>query len=224
LGFDFPFGLLRALVNQQTWQEFVRGFHERYSDPTESRRVCREVSRCSELKRTTDDESHTPFSPHNLRLFRQTYYGIHDLLYLLVSNGEAGVLPMQNAGTRAPWILEACPASTLKQERLYWPYKGKTAERRQNREQILGRLQAHTPLSVPDRSVVSAILNDPGGDALDSVIAALATFRALEEPESLAVDPLPQSVCGGGICVRVVLANSRRDARFGVLGCNCDTL
>ncbi|GAF97778.1 unnamed protein product, partial [marine sediment metagenome] len=104
-GLDFPFGLPRALVKQGSWDDFVLSFPDNYSSPEEFRRVCRVAAGDSELKRVTDLESHTPFSPYNLRLYRQTYFGIRDVLHPLVRDHLAYVLPMQSALPDRPWIL-----------------------------------------------------------------------------------------------------------------------
>jgi hypothetical protein len=180
-GFDFPFGLPRELVAQDSWQGFVLSFPEFYASPEALRRFCREAAGGRELKRGTDQESNTPFSPYNLHLYRQTYYGIRDVLHPLVRDRLACVLPMQPARPGRPWVLEICPASTLKREGLYRyrPYKGGAGAPRTNRAIILDRLQAVAPLSIPQQAVRSAILEDRGGDALDSVVAALAVLRAL---------------------------------------------
>lgn len=122
------------------------------------------------------------FVPYNLRLYRQTYFGLRDVLYPLVRDGRASVLPMQRAQPDRAWLLEICPASTLKREGMYWPYKGKMDEHRTARASILERLEATGTLSIPAPAVRSAVLEDRGGDALDSVIAALAAFRALRAP------------------------------------------
>jgi hypothetical protein len=188
-GFDFPFGLPEALVKQHTWEDFVLRFPEEYPSPEEFRCVCREAAGGTELKRVTDCKSQTPFSPYNLRLYRQTYFGICDLLHPLVRDATACPLPMQSVRPDRPWVLEVCPASTLKHEGLYQPYKGKTAERRVGRARILETLEEHSALSAPAQTVRSEIVEDRGGDALDSVIAALATFRALGAPALLAAGP-----------------------------------
>jgi len=69
-GLDFPFGLPRALVKEASWEEFVRAFPDRYSTPEEFRDVCQRASCGVELRRATDRESRTPFSPYNLRVYR----------------------------------------------------------------------------------------------------------------------------------------------------------
>lgn len=181
-GLDFPFGLPRELVVQDSWLGFVLSFPEFYASPEALRRFCREAAGGRELKRVTDRESQTPFSSYNLRLYRQTYYGIHDVLHPLVRDDLACVLPMQPGRPDRSWVLEICPASTLKREGLYEPYKGKTDTHRASREVILDQLQVIAPLVIPRQAVRAAILEDRGGDALDSVVAALAVLRALRDP------------------------------------------
>jgi hypothetical protein len=182
-GFDFPFGLPRELVPQDGWDDFVLSFPEAYVSPEAFRRLCWEDAERCELRRVTDQDSKAPLSPYNLRLYRQTYYGIHDVLHPLVRDRLVCVLPMQPMCPDMPWVLEICPASTLKREKLYGyrPYKGRADTCRANRKVILGRLRAAS-LMIPERVVRSTILEDRGGDALDSVVAAWAVFRALHYP------------------------------------------
>jgi hypothetical protein len=177
-GLDFPFGLPRKLVKTGAWEGFVLSFPDQYVSPEVFRETCRAATGGSELKRLTDRESRTPFSPYNLRLFRQTYYGLRDVIAPLVRNKSACVLPMQTPVLDKPWVVEICPASTLKREHLYWPYKGKSREHREGREHILGAIEQMASLSVSD-VLRPQILDDAGGDALDSIIAAFAVFRAL---------------------------------------------
>jgi hypothetical protein len=178
-GLDFPFGLPRRLVAEETWEEFIRVFSSRYPDAERFRRACLRATRGAELRRLTDRESRTPFCVYNLRLFRQTYFGIRDLLAPLVRGRRVRVLPMQHASAGIPSILEICPASTLKRAGLYAPYKGATLPHRRARGRILGALEAQGVLSIPRRAVRAALLDDRDGDALDSVVAACATARAL---------------------------------------------
>ncbi len=88
---------------------------------------------------------------------------------------------MQTPLPDRPWVLEICPASTLKREFLYWPYKGKSPEHTSAREHILESIEQTAPLSVP-KALRLVILDDPGGDALDSLVAAFAVCRALRDP------------------------------------------
>jgi hypothetical protein len=185
-GADFPFGLpdkvIQELFKVVTWAEFVRDFYETFSSPENFRKTCWKAAGSSELKRITDKYSKTPFSPYNLRVCYQTYYGIHDILYPLVSADRARVLPMQSVERGKTIIIEICPASTLKQlekqpngKNLYKTYKGK--EYRNQRLQIVDALMKTNLISIPD-SIRTIALNDNGGDALDSIIAAYSTFYA----------------------------------------------
>ena len=182
-GFDFPFGLPGAIVGAATWDDFVRTFAERYPDALTFRRTCFSQARGRELRRKTDRNASTPFAAYNLRIYRQTYVGVRDLLARLVAEGIASVLPMQPPDGDRAWVIEICPASTLKALGLYralgQPYKGRSADARQTREWILGRLEADASLQIEDPVTREVAIVDHGGDALDSLIAALATAWAL---------------------------------------------
>jgi hypothetical protein len=191
-GLDFPFGLPQALVQATDWTSFLAAFPERYPSPLKFRLAWLAAGGSGEMKRLTDRESRTPFSPGNLRLYRQTYFGLRDLLGPLVREQAACVLPMQPVRADRAWLMEICPASTLKRARLYRPYKGghtpsERAQRAVARARILDELEASGPLSVPEK-VRAAALADPDGDALDSILAALATFQALMRPAGLGAE------------------------------------
>ncbi len=179
VGLDFPFGLPRALMDAPDWPSFVRQFAGRFRSPEDFRGWCRSRSGGQELKRRADVETRTPFSPYNLRLYRQTYWGISALLAPLLVRGQAVAVPMQPAVPHLPWLLEACPASLLKRRGLYIPYKGAGAGARAARAHILERLQAESRLREPPERLRDRILEDPGGDALDAVVAGLAAARAV---------------------------------------------
>ena len=125
-GFDFPFSLPAPLIKETTWEDFVLEFPKRYRNFEVFHEACRRSNGGHELKRKTDTEAHTPFSRYNLRLFKQTYYGISKVLSPLVREKSACVLPFQEPVAGKPWILEVCPSSTLKHlmERGVPSYKG----------------------------------------------------------------------------------------------------
>jgi hypothetical protein len=195
-GFDFPFGVPAAFVKEPSWEEFIQNFPKRFDSAGKFRKWCRERSEQGEPKRRTDRETKTPFAPSNLRLYRQTFYGIRDLLSPVVRDETACILPMQEHHQDRAWLLEICPASTLKRDGIEaglegFPgkYKGRSSDHRAARERILRHLEErHRLLIAPepglgsdspsDESLRSRILENPGGDALDSVIAALAAWRA----------------------------------------------
>ncbi|MCZ6627652.1 MAG: DUF429 domain-containing protein [SAR324 cluster bacterium] len=181
LGLDFPFGLPWELVRRHgSWEDFLRGFAARHASPRAFRDHCRERDGGRELRRQTDKEARTPFSPYNLRMFRQTYYGIRDLLAPLVAAGAVCVPPMQPLRAGKPWLLEICPASTLKRMGRYRPYKGKASSHRAMRGEILAHLE-HSGLVLSSPSLGRKIAEDKGGDALDAVIAAFTAWRLLRD-------------------------------------------
>jgi hypothetical protein len=67
-GLDFPFGLPRRLVEEASWLEFVLSFPKRHHSPEAFREACRAATGGAELKRVTDRETGTPFSPYNRQL------------------------------------------------------------------------------------------------------------------------------------------------------------
>ncbi|MDI6890439.1 MAG: hypothetical protein QMC83_05785 [Thermodesulfovibrionales bacterium] len=184
-GLDFPFGLPRCLFYENSWEEFILSFPEKYPNQDIFRDICYKLAGNSEIKRVTDKENSTPFSPYNLRLYKQTYFGIRGVLHPLVRNHLVCVLPMQRIKSGKPWILEVCPASTLKRENLYFPYKNK--RHKKVREHILKEIEAKGVLSIQSSRIRSEIADDDEGNALDSIIAAFATFRALLSPFRLFV-------------------------------------
>jgi len=176
IGLDFPLGLPRQLIAERQWTPFIRSFPAHYATPQDFRRACFTTAHERELKRVTDVETRAPFSPYNLRLYRQTYYGLHDVISPLVRDRSVCVLPLQPARSGAPRLIEICPASTLKRMELYIPYKGKSIEQREARALIWRSLQREG-LKLAGR-LKPVVLADPEGDALDSIIAAWATYRA----------------------------------------------
>lgn len=183
-GLDFPFGLPKRVVKANNWEEFVLSFSDYYTDPEQFRIACRTASCGPELKRATDIKAETPWCAYNLRLYKQTYYGIRDVLAPLIREQLVCVLPMQNISPNIPWLFEICPASTVnKKLGITSSYKGGTKEKHKEkylvRERILHQMEETGDLVIPDSNLRSRILSNRHGDALDSVIAAFATFRAL---------------------------------------------
>jgi len=188
-GFDFPFGLPAALVDEESWLPFVLAFPETYGSADAFRQACREAAGGRELKRLTDQEAKAPLSAYNLRLFRQTYYGIRDLLHPLVRHDAARVLPMQEAVPEKPRLLEICPACTLKEAGLYRrSYKGREVAKCEARIRIVEALEERGAVTLDDATRLK-VIDDAGGDALDSVVAALAAAKAVRDSERPAFDP-----------------------------------
>lgn len=182
-GFDFPFGLPKELVKQTRWEEFILTFPDEYRNANDFRRICFSKAGNRELKRVTDIQNRAPFSPYNIRLYRQTYYGLTEIIYPLVRDNLGCILPMQRPKKGKPWVLEVCPASTLKAEGLYRVYKnkGRSGDHYNVRRHIFSSIQTTGQLKLADSDMIDMILADHKGDALDSVVAAFAAFRALKK-------------------------------------------
>lgn len=184
-GLDFPFGIPWAIIekfNYENWLGFIAGFPKEFNSPHDFQHHCKEVTGRREAKRTTDLESRTPLSPYNLRLFKQTYFGITGILYPLLREGRACVIPMQPIVDDRPLLLEICPRSTLVKEQIAAKqYKGKTSAHGKNRRHVLDSLQ-DKQVVIPNHKLRRLILKDAGGDALDSVIAAYAVAKSLLIP------------------------------------------
>lgn len=198
VGCDFPFSLPAATLDAPSWVEFAAGFEARFPTPEHFRHYGDEIVRRAKADgqratRRTDQEARTPFAPHNLRIYRQTYYGIRDLLAPLSASGTAGILPMQPWRDGQTSVVEVCPASLLKPTGLYAPYKGRESVHRQQRERIFDYAQ-NNGITLTDESLRRTVLEDTEADALDSLLCALATWRAL--PDLNASAEYPYSVEG----------------------------
>lgn len=174
IGCDFPFSLARSMIRHDSWDAFAAAFGVDYPQPEALFAAGRDAG---SPYRQTDREARTPFAPCNLRIYRQTYYGIRDLLAPLATTDRARILPFHDPASGLPGLIEVCPASLLKARGWYIPYKG--PDRRPARAWLLDRLiENDIVIPTPFRD---AMLDDPEGDALDSVIAAVCTARAIEQ-------------------------------------------
>ncbi len=184
-GLDFPFSLPRQLIPESRWEDFVAGFARRHPTPESFREHCNARGGGRELKRRTDIEARVPFSAYNLRLYRQTYWGIREVLHPLIADDAARVIPIQTPSAGRPGIAEICPASILKREGLYGSYKGRGAAPREARESIVEQLIERRLLRRPGPPIHALLLDDPGGDALDAVIAAIGAARVIADPQAM---------------------------------------
>lgn len=174
-GLDFPFSLHHQNLENLNWRDWVSGLSQFDDAQTFKDAFVDE-------RRRTDLNAKTPFSPLNLRLFRQTFHGIRDVLLPLSST--CAVLPFDETEPDKTWLLEICPASLLKKEKLYLSYKGKSEPQRQNRETIWTEIKRRASCSstklIDERAFV-----DTEGDALDALLAAICVVRALQPSQSL---------------------------------------
>jgi hypothetical protein len=186
-GIDVPFGLPAELVDASTWSAFAEAFPNGADGPTEWAEACRDRAETLdrdrvELKRATDEETGAPFSPYNLRMRSGTYYAIGSVLAPLVAGDDASVLPMLPPNPGVVWLLEACPAVTLDRLDLDAEgYKDDDEAAEEARASIVDAL-AEGPATIPP-AVRETAIEEPDGDALDAVLAAVGTTMALEREE-----------------------------------------
>ncbi|MDE2899560.1 MAG: hypothetical protein OXN15_00825, partial [Chloroflexota bacterium] len=167
-GCDFPFSLPRELIAAESWAEFVAEFPARFGTADQFRERCLaaaiKLTGRKELKRTTDIEARAPFGPYNLRIYKQTYYGINDVLRPLVADNLVNVPPLHYSEDDAPWVMEVCPASTLKASGLYGSYKDARGSI-EARENILLGLKDSGRVTFSDGDVRQRVIADAQGDA-----------------------------------------------------------
>jgi hypothetical protein len=178
VGCDFPFSLPRNIIATRTWKSFALRYAAEFADAESFRSIMRSRHDAIEHKRMTDRIAGTPFNSYNLRLYRQTWWGITGVVSPLVRAGRAIVRPQQRLTAGKPTLIEVCAACTLKSINLYPPYKGKAPEHRKARKRILDHLIDRGALTVSARRTRRLLLDNEGGDALDAVIGAVATARA----------------------------------------------
>ena len=207
---DFPFGfpveVLGPREGAERWADQFR-FLERFGEDgyaagLECLRRARALGGAGHIRRATDAETRAPFDPYHYRIIYQTFFGMRDVLGPLRADfPETALLPFHadapTAETRRV-LVEACPSSTLK--RLGLPHhnykqpaaKAPDARRRATRRVILAGLSGHVRIGRRRRAI---LMRDPGGDALDAVIAAVGAAQAWSSaPET---DPHPRHALEG---------------------------
>lgn len=186
-GIDFPFGLpIELAAMGSRWRdqlEFVR----RWPGGAQSfGRWCVDealkLGDSMHIRRLTDTETRTPFDCYHYRIVYQTFHGMRDVLAPLADRPRTAVLPFQYrklfAAERV--IVESCPSSVLKRLNLpHQNYKQPTARRiepskRRTRRAILVGLEALVDVGTRERRVM---MENPGGDALDAVIAGVGAWQ-----------------------------------------------
>jgi hypothetical protein len=195
-----PVELLERHKVPPTWPAALAWISS-FGDAQAWRRACRSVSR-REAWRGTDRRAQTPLPPTNLRVFKQTYHAIVSVVARLRALDAVIVLPMELAGAEGgagkrldaatACIGEGCPSSTL--QRLGWPhrgYKGPAERNRELRQELLDRLVRELGSPVAPAAAAAAV-DDPEGDALDSLLMlpAARAFAAADHAVVLAADSL----------------------------------
>jgi hypothetical protein len=201
-GFDFPFGLPLELFPDGTpWQDhftFLGEYgEEAYACGLECvRRTLRRFRR-KHLRRATDGEAKAPFDAFHYRMIYQTFYGMRDVIGPLRQTPGTAVLPFQYRKlARAKRVLvECCPSSVLKRVGVpHQNYKQPTGgpltrKRRLTRHAILEWLGSEVRFDDRQRLMM---MRNPGGDALDAVIAAVGAARAVAAADHRAIARHPR--------------------------------
>ena len=185
---DCPFGLPIEVLNHGcTWREQL-DLVERWPDGAYDFGLwcldrARKLGGAMHIRRTTDYDVRAPFDCYHYRLIYQTFHGMRDVVAKLARRRGTMIAPFQRRRARAARrvLVEACPSSTLK--RLGLPHQNYkqptggplTSKRRRTRASILGELTRHVELADRHRRL---IMRNPGGDALDAVLAAVGGHQA----------------------------------------------
>ena len=119
----------------------------------------------------------------------KTYHGISKVLFPLVRDRSARILPFHKPVDGKSWILEICPASLLRVLHINKiPYKGRNDTQRQNRRRILQEIERVCPIAIKKTEIRNRIVEDRGGDALDSITASMTVFNAIQNEDALIPD------------------------------------
>jgi hypothetical protein len=185
---DFPFGLpVEVLEPRVRWPGQLKFLglwgDDAYGVGLECLRRAKALGGPNHIRRVTDHEAKAPFDCYHYRIIYQTFFGMRDVLGPLHRVKGTAILPFQyrRLADARRVVVEACPASTLK--RLGLPHQnykqppgGPLARRRRlTRRAILDGLTRHVSVPECERRVM---MRNPGGDALDAVIAAVGVAQA----------------------------------------------
>ena len=180
---DFPFAMpIEVMEREMTWrgQLDLMGRWRRGAYGMGLRCVERSKRHNGSLhiRRLTDAEEKTPFDCYHYRIIYQTFHGMRDVLLPLSRRRGVAVLPFDygKLGRAKGVVIEACPGSVLR--RLSLPYNNYkqpaggalTGVRRRTRRVLLEAMGEW--IEVP-ADLRRRIMRNPGGDALDAVIAAV---------------------------------------------------
>ena len=201
-GFDFPFGLpLQLFPDGTPWADQFTFLGDYGDDAYRCGLEC--ISRTKLLpagplrtalhcRRQSDVDAKAPFDAFHYRMIYQTFFGMRDLVGPLAATPGTAVLPFQYRKlARAKRVaVECCPSSVLKKHGLphqnYKQPKGGPLVplRRYTRHAILGGISRWVRISDRHRR---AIMRNPGGDALDAVIAAVGALHGFREADHTAI-------------------------------------
>jgi hypothetical protein len=201
-GFDFPFGLPIELFPVGTrWADqfalLTEWGEDAYGCGLECVRRTRHSHGKLHIRRATDADAKAPFDCYHYRIIYQTFYGMRDVIAPLARSRGTAVLPFhyRRLSTARRVLVESCPASTLK--KLGWPHQNYKQpaggpliyKRLRTKRVLLDALSRCVRIDDRHRRV---IMRNPGGDALDAVIAAIGAARAVAAADHCAIARHPR--------------------------------
>lgn len=201
-GFDAPFGLpVELFAPGAGWtgqHDFLAEWgDDAYGCGLECIRRAKRIGDRMHLRRTTDTEAKTPFDSYHYRIIYQTFHAMRDVARPLSETPGTAVLPFQYRKLRTARrvVVECCPGSVLKRvgvphQNYKQPAGGPlTRKRLRTRHAILGWLGGEVTIGDRFRRVM---MRNPGGDAMDAVIAAVGGARAVAAADHRAIARHPR--------------------------------
>lgn len=201
-GFDFPFALPievadagARFADQLVWVgEWKK---DAYSFGVQCLNRAKKLKREWHIRRVTDSETKAPFDCYHYRIIYQTFHGMRDVLLPLSKARHTAVLPFQypRLATARRVLLESCPGSFLKRHRLphnnyKQPAGGPLSRKRlRTRHAILGGIERW--VAIPP-TLRTRIVRNPGGDALDAVLAAISAHTSFTTADHAAIRRHPR--------------------------------
>jgi hypothetical protein len=185
---DAPAGLpLTTIQSHEVPRDWmaVAEWMESFGGPRPWRAALRSVER-TEPRRSADQEARTPMAPMNLRVFKQTWTLVCEVLLPLAREGEVSIEPMRPVRGALVSVGEGCPASVL--QRRGWPsraYKGEGEPPQRVREEILRRLRGAGVRT--SEALQRQAAEDTEGDVVDALIL-LTDPCACAVPQEAAVE------------------------------------
>ena len=194
---DFPFALpLEVMPDGARWPDqlaFLRAAgDDAYGVGLECLERAKRLGGPMHIKRLTDTDAKAPFECYHYRIIYQFFHGVRDVLGPLWGTRGTAVLPFQYR--RLPGasrvLVEACPSSTLKRlglphQNYKQPAGGPLAPKRlRARRAIFAGLAGLVRIDDRQRRVM---MRNPGGDAIDAVLAAVGAARAWRATDHVAV-------------------------------------
>lgn len=182
-GFDFPFSIPHQAMPVKEWETYILAFNTYYQDENDFRRYLRFFFNGRDVKRPCDIESKAPFSPYNLRIYRQTFFGISEILKPLLQTTNIFALPFQKPVEGKSVVMEVCPASLLKKMgkagKLFYGYKGRYDAQQKMRLDMLDLISREYKLGFSEKKFRQMVADNQEGDALDSILCAICAINGI---------------------------------------------